>query len=118
MSRPNHKTEKASSHFPIQDTHIDRKVLPVNKQHNQDSAGAARDNIEQQLMLIWVKLLEVKLIGIQDDFFKLGGDSMIAVRTLVLSGFLVTRHSTRNIVHIWEGFMYGARDIFESRAFL
>jgi acyl carrier protein len=80
MSKPNHKTEKASSSFPIQDNRIDIKVLPINDQHNQDSAGAARDEIEQQLTVIWAKLLEVKSIGIQDDFFELGGDSMVAVQ--------------------------------------
>jgi thioesterase domain-containing protein/acyl carrier protein len=80
MSKPNHKTEKAFSSFPIQDTHIDIKVLPINDQHNQNSAGAARDEIEQQLTVIWAKLLEVKAIGIQDDFFELGGDSMVAVQ--------------------------------------
>jgi acyl carrier protein len=35
---------------------------------------------QEIIMLIWAKLLEVKLIGIQDDFFKLGGDSMVAVQ--------------------------------------
>jgi acyl carrier protein len=78
MSKPNHKTEKDSISFNIEDTHIDRQVLPI--QEDSGLLESARDEIEQQLTEIWVKLLEVKLIGIQDDFFELGGDSMVAVQ--------------------------------------
>jgi acyl carrier protein len=86
MSKSNHKTAKDSISFNIEDSHIDRQVLPI-----QEAAGlmeSARDEIEQQLTIIWAKLLEIKsiasgaseAIGIQDDFFELGGDSMVAVQ--------------------------------------
>jgi thioesterase domain-containing protein/acyl carrier protein len=45
-----------------------------------DSIEVVRDDIEQQLITIWEQLLEIHPIGIEDDFFELGGDSMAAVQ--------------------------------------
>jgi amino acid adenylation domain-containing protein len=41
---------------------------------------APRDDVEQTLVEIWQQLLGIEQIGIHDEFFKLGGDSLIAVR--------------------------------------
>ena len=41
---------------------------------------APRDSIERELAAIWRELLGVDQIGIHDDFFELGGQSLIAVR--------------------------------------
>ena len=38
------------------------------------------DDIEKELAKIWQELLGIDLIGRTDDFFELGGDSLIAVR--------------------------------------
>jgi acyl carrier protein len=38
--------------------------------------------LEHGLARIWRKLLEISQIGIRDDFFGLGGDSLLAVRML------------------------------------
>src|SRR5581483_2417360 len=35
---------------------------------------------QQKLALIWERLLNVRPIGLSDDFFDLGGDSLLAVR--------------------------------------
>lgn len=40
----------------------------------------SRDDIEQRLTLIWENLLGIQTIGIQDNFFDLGGISILAVR--------------------------------------
>ncbi|MBL8901606.1 MAG: SDR family NAD(P)-dependent oxidoreductase [Planctomycetes bacterium] len=41
---------------------------------------APRDEIEQGLAKLWQELLGVEQVGVQDDFFALGGYSLIAVR--------------------------------------
>jgi acyl carrier protein len=41
-----------------------------------------RSALEHGLARIWRKLLEISQIGIRDDFFGLGGDSLLAVRML------------------------------------
>ncbi len=38
-----------------------------------------RTNIELSLVNIWQKILGIEPIGIQDDFFELGGDSLLAI---------------------------------------
>jgi hypothetical protein len=54
--------------------------------------GKARQNdtfvaptllVHQQLIAIWEDLLDVRPIGIRDDFFNLGGNSLLAVRMVV-----------------------------------
>ncbi len=39
-----------------------------------------RDEIEKTLVDIWETILGIKRVGIEDDFFALGGESLIAVR--------------------------------------
>ena len=41
------------------------------------------DDIEEQLIRLWERVLRVSPIGIHDNFFELGGDSIRAVRLLV-----------------------------------
>lgn len=43
---------------------------------------AARDELEQRLVELWRQVLNVDLVGIQDDFFLLGGHSLKAMRLL------------------------------------
>ena len=45
--------------------------------------GAARTPLERSLMAIWRDVLGVEEIGVDDDFFELGGDSMRAARLFV-----------------------------------
>nr|QEO74530.1 condensation domain-containing protein [uncultured bacterium] len=59
---------------------VDRKALPA------PGAAAARDSVaprsplEQVLAGIWAELLKVERVGLADNFFDLGGDSIKAVR--------------------------------------
>ncbi|MBL8859732.1 MAG: SDR family NAD(P)-dependent oxidoreductase [Planctomycetes bacterium] len=41
---------------------------------------APRDEVESRIVEFWVELLGVDPVGIRDDFFQLGGHSLIAVR--------------------------------------
>ncbi|MBD2520194.1 acyltransferase domain-containing protein [Nostoc sp. FACHB-973] len=43
---------------------------------------APRDEIEQKLADIWQELLGIQQVGIHDNFFTLGGDSLVAVQVL------------------------------------
>lgn len=62
---------------------IDKAALPPPPAERPDWIGsfaAATDAFESQLVAIWEQLLNVSPIGIHDDFFQLGGHSMLAVR--------------------------------------
>ncbi|NJL53670.1 MAG: AMP-binding protein [Hydrococcus sp. SU_1_0] len=61
---------------------IDPKALPKIDFVNQPVSKnylAPRTELERQLTSIWSKVLEVKPIGIQDDFLELGGSSLLAM---------------------------------------
>jgi len=65
---------------------IDRKALPPPDSDNQILSAdfmAPRNEIEKLLAGIWQTVLEVDRVGINDDFFELGGDSLRAVSFLV-----------------------------------
>jgi oxalate---CoA ligase len=42
-----------------------------------------RTHIEKKLVAIWSQILEIKRIGIHDNFFYLGGDSLLAAQVIV-----------------------------------
>lgn len=44
---------------------------------------APRSEMEKTLATIWGSLLDVERVGIHDDFFKLGGDSIIAIQAMI-----------------------------------
>nr|MBA2748091.1 hypothetical protein [Tatlockia sp.] len=49
----------------------------------QESYAAPRNEIEQQLAQIWNSVLRVDNIGIYDNFFDLGGNSVVAVQLFI-----------------------------------
>jgi thioesterase domain-containing protein/acyl carrier protein len=58
---------------------VDRKALPVPDSHRPDLAQsyvAARTPIEVTLVRLWSEVLGVERIGVEDDFFMLGGHSL------------------------------------------
>ena len=72
--------------FPL--THngkVDRKALPVpsheEKQPDLDEARP-RNAVEEKLAGIWMELFKVKSIGIHDDFFDLGGHSLLGIKLM------------------------------------
>ena len=64
---------------------IDRKALPT---FSHENIPAARDfvrphtEIEKELAAIWTELLQVENIGLNDDFFDLGGHSLMAIKAV------------------------------------
>jgi thioesterase domain-containing protein len=62
---------------------IDRAALsarPLPAQTIDNGNPEARDFIETQLIAVWEELLQRRGIGIQEDFFELGGDSLLAMK--------------------------------------
>jgi len=43
---------------------------------------APRTSLEKELAAIWATILQIKQVGIHDDFFALGGDSLLAIHVL------------------------------------
>ncbi len=69
--------------FPYTQTNkVDRNALPspnFDKELRQDELVLPKTEIEIKLTKIWQKTLKVSAIGITDNFFALGGDSLSAV---------------------------------------
>ena len=81
---------------------LDRKALPAPGSPGDEPRAphvAPRDAIEQDLAALWARLLGRDAIGIHDDFFALGGDSLIALRVVAAA------HGA--------GFALAPRDLFE-----
>jgi amino acid adenylation domain-containing protein len=65
---------------------VDRRALPEPRHERSDRSVAVvrhRTDLEKKLICIWQDLLKVHPIGITDDFFELGGDSILAAHMLI-----------------------------------
>ncbi|MBH8561107.1 amino acid adenylation domain-containing protein [Nostoc sp. CENA67] len=58
---------------------VDRLALPA-PSFTLENCVSPRDDLERQLIQIWESVLGIHPIGIQDNFFDLGGNSLLAVR--------------------------------------
>jgi pyochelin synthetase len=62
---------------------VDRKSLPAPARSGAEAgstSAVSRDSLDLQMIKLWEKLLNVRPIGLQDNFFDLGGSSLVAVR--------------------------------------
>jgi amino acid adenylation domain-containing protein len=65
---------------------IDRKALPKSDYNiitRQDEYVAPRTDIEMQVAEVWQELMRREKIGIFDNFFEIGGRSLVAVQIMV-----------------------------------
>ncbi len=65
---------------------LDRRALPAPetvRSQTEDGFVAPVGPVEEKLGQIWEQLLSVRRVGRRDDFFLLGGDSLLAMRLLV-----------------------------------
>jgi acyl carrier protein len=63
---------------------LDRKALPA---PDQPAAGAdgyvgPRNTIEEKIAAVWSEMLGAERVGVHDNFFDLGGDSILTIRIL------------------------------------
>ncbi|WP_243467274.1 class I SAM-dependent methyltransferase [Acetivibrio straminisolvens] len=71
------------SHMPVTDNgKLDRKALPKPQENVNTGTEyeAPRNDVERKLVEIYKEVLGVERIGIRDDFFDLGGDSIKAIQ--------------------------------------
>jgi thioesterase domain-containing protein/acyl carrier protein len=62
---------------------INRRMLPEEDQRSSQEEGtyvAPRNSLESQLTKIWETVLGRQPIGVSDNFFNMGGESLLAVR--------------------------------------
>ena len=59
---------------------IDKANLPTSFIVSRPKYIAPRNDFEKNLAFIWSKLLGIKKIGINDNFFEIGGDSLLAIK--------------------------------------
>jgi len=64
---------------------LDRQGLPApDLTHNQACSEMPHSALESKLAAIWCQVLGLEQVGVADDFFQLGGHSLIAVRLIQL----------------------------------
>ncbi|MFF8996860.1 non-ribosomal peptide synthase/polyketide synthase [Streptomyces achromogenes] len=69
--------------MPLTPQHkIDRRALPVPERTVAAGRVAPRSERERVLAAIWADVLGVDAVGVTDDFFDLGGESLLAARVL------------------------------------
>ncbi|WP_150468139.1 non-ribosomal peptide synthetase [Francisella sp. SYW-9] len=84
---------------------LDRKALPEpSLEISKNDYLAASTELQKQLCTIWQEILNIENIGIKDDFFRIGGDSILSIQ---LSSKL------RKL-----GFECSVKDIFDNRNIL
>ncbi|MCX5241378.1 non-ribosomal peptide synthase/polyketide synthase [Streptomyces prunicolor] len=65
---------------------LDTAALPVPDLTRLLSAGRAPETAREQLLCdLYARALKVPSVGVDDDFFALGGDSIVAVQLLILA---------------------------------
>ena len=102
---------------------VDRRALPVDQSADRGEAGGRVDapviavghgaaDVQRELRDLWELLLPVDVVGIDDDFVQLGGDSLLAAQMLVMAeqrtgisvpmGELVHARSIRQLAAVME----------------
>jgi amino acid adenylation domain-containing protein/non-ribosomal peptide synthase protein (TIGR01720 family) len=63
---------------------IDRKALPAPEDGDRLETGEAfvapRSDVEAALCRIWANVLRVEQVGVHDNFFEIGGDSILSIQ--------------------------------------
>ncbi len=61
---------------------LDRRALQEPEIKSQQQYTAARNDVEQTLVDIWQTVLKLKQIGVTDNYFELGGDSILSIQVV------------------------------------
>jgi thioesterase domain-containing protein len=63
---------------------LDREALPLPEMLSRQTQGVAAASIsEQQILTLWRNLLALPGLGVTDDFFAMGGSSLLALKAIV-----------------------------------
>jgi len=79
---------------------VDRNALPDPKTFHASTAelyAAPQTPTEQTLAEIWCKVLRLDRIGIHDDFFRSGGDSILSILVVARAAKAGIRFTTRDL---------------------
>jgi amino acid adenylation domain-containing protein/non-ribosomal peptide synthase protein (TIGR01720 family) len=77
---------------------VDRRALPaVDRSAAEERYTAPRTGIEQALARIWSEVLGVDRVGVHDNFFDLGGDSILSIQVASRGADLGLQVNTRLI---------------------
>ncbi|MBD8514253.1 amino acid adenylation domain-containing protein [Photobacterium sp. CAU 1568] len=79
---------------------IDKRALPASDAEFSENFIAPTQHLEQVLCHIWQEVLGVEKVGVHDNFFRIGGESILCIQ-------LVARLRR-------EGFQLQVKDVFES----
>lgn len=61
---------------------VDRCSLPKPPEESREEYLAPRDAVEAQLAAIWAEVLQLERVGIHDNFFERGGDSILSLQVV------------------------------------
>ncbi len=61
---------------------VDRQALPQPDPSVRETYVAPRTPIEQQIATVWATVLKLERVGIHDNFFALGGYSLVGIQTI------------------------------------
>ncbi|WP_099608847.1 non-ribosomal peptide synthetase [Vibrio coralliilyticus] len=76
---------------------LDRRSLPEPTFNVTRSYQAPLDKVEACLCQIWQEVIGLKQVGTGDNFFRIGGDSILAIRAVYLSNHAGYQISVANI---------------------
>jgi amino acid adenylation domain-containing protein len=81
------------------DGQLERDSLPVPERPSEVGPAfvAARDEAERTLAGIWCHVLQLDSVGIDDDFFEMGGDSLLVLQVMGAAEQAGLRLSTRQL---------------------
>ncbi|MCP9957574.1 amino acid adenylation domain-containing protein [Streptomyces sudanensis] len=63
----------------------DRRALPAPAAAGRQAYAEPRDDVEAALAAVWAEVLGTERVGIHDDYFGLGGDSILMLRVRALA---------------------------------
>jgi aryl carrier-like protein len=80
---------------------VDRRALPAPEAGDAYSAPyvAPRNGTEEAICEVWQEVLKYERVGIEDNFFSLGGDSILSIRVVSL---LKGRGILLDVIDIFE----------------
>ncbi|MEO7327316.1 MAG: amino acid adenylation domain-containing protein, partial [Minicystis sp.] len=78
---------------------VDRKALPAPDKVSDLGVDevAPRNEVEEALVKVWATMLRVPKVGIHDNFFALGGDSILSIQIVSKAGLSGIRITPRQI---------------------